>query len=244
MLSLPLLIGSFTAGVLMFLAPCTLPIVPGYLAFIAAVPRGASGRGLKSKVFFNALAYVIGFSIVFILLGTFAASIGAALGPWRYYVAQAGGLLIILFGLTMLGIFRIPFLSREFHLRLPSFLTLGRPESSFLIGVLFALGWSPCIGPLLGSILFLASVSATAGQGALLLAIFSLGLAIPFLVLALALERSQQVVAGMSRASGVLSIIGGVILVVLGLLMLTNNMGLIVQWSVGASWQDALLKYL
>ena len=237
MLSLPLLIGSFTAGVLMFLAPCTLPIVPGYLAFI-------SGGAGEKKVFLNALAYVIGFSVIFILLGTFAAFAGAALGPWRYYLAQAGGLLIILFGLTMLGVFRIPFLSREFHMRLPSFLTLGRPESSFLIGMLFALGWSPCIGPLLGSILFLASVSATAGQGALLLGIFSLGLAVPFLVLALVIERAQGVVARMSRAAGWLSIIGGVILILLGILMLTNNMGWLVEWSVGSAWQNALLKYL
>lgn len=237
MLSLPLIIGSFTAGVLMFLAPCTLPIVPGYLAFI-------SGGAGQKKVFLNALAYVIGFSIVFILLGTFAAFVGAALGPWRYYLAQAGGLLIILFGLTMLGIWRIPIFSREFHPRLPSFLTLGKPQSSFLIGILFALGWSPCIGPLLGSILFIASVSATAGQGALLLAIFSLGLAIPFLLIALIIERAQKIVSGMGRASQWLSIIGGIILILLGLLMLTGNLGLLVQWTTNSPWQNALLRYL
>ena len=145
----------------------------------------------------------------------------------------------------MLGLFRIPFLSSEFHPRLPSFLTLGRPESSFLIGILFALGWSPCIGPLCsGSILFVASVSATAGQGALLLAIFSLGLAVPFLVLALIIERAQAAVSSMDRAAHWLSIVGGIILIALGLLMFTNNMGWLVEWTVGTPWQDALLKYL
>ena len=170
---------AFLAGILMFLAPCTLPIVPGYLAFIAAVPEGASKGSARKRVLINALAFVLGFSAVFILLGTFAAAAGSFLGPWRDTLGRAAGALIIIFGLTMLGVIRIPVLSGDKHMAIPHFLSLGKPHSSALIGALFALGWSPCIGPILGSILLYASASGTAGQGALLLAIFSLGLGLP-----------------------------------------------------------------
>ncbi len=130
----------------MFLAPCTLPIVPGYLAFIAGVPAGQAGSS-RRRIFINALAFVIGFSAVFILLGSFAASLGGLLGPWREILGRAAGAIIILFGLTMLGVFNIPLLSGEKRIRIPRWLSLGHPHSSFLIGALFALGWSPASGP-------------------------------------------------------------------------------------------------
>lgn len=245
-MDLPLVIGAFVAGVLMFLAPCTLPIVPGYLAFIAGVPAGQAGSN-RRRIFSNALAFVLGFSAVFITLGLFAGAIGALLGPWRDMLGQAAGALIILFGLTMLGVFNIPLLSGERRIRLPKWLSLGHPHSSFLIGALFALGWSPCIGPILGTILFLASASATAMQGALLLAIFSLGLAIPFLLCAWAIGRAEGFVQRAGPVTKVLSYIGGIILVLLGVLMLTGNMGLLISWGFGffeAAGYKQLLNYL
>ena len=126
---------AFLAGLLMFLAPCTLPIVPGYLAFIAGT--GGSGNEQYKKrwrVFYNALAFVIGFSLVFILLGTFAAAIGSFLGPWRDTLGRLAGAVIIVFGLTMLGLVRIPVLSAERRMAVPHFLTIGKPHSSALIG--------------------------------------------------------------------------------------------------------------
>lgn len=234
------------AGVLMFLAPCTLPIVPGYLAFIAGVPAGQAGNN-RRRIFINALAFVIGFSFIFILLGTFAAAIGSVLGPWREMLGRAAGLLIIVFGLTMLGVFNIPLLSREGHIRLPRWLSLGYPHSSFLIGALFALGWSPCIGPILGTILFLASASATALMGATLLAIFSLGLALPFLVCAWLIAQADTLVARMGRLTRVLSVLGGLVLIALGILMLTNTMGLLITWGFGifdSAGYEQLLRYL
>lgn len=245
-MDLPLFVGAFVAGVLMFLAPCTLPIVPGYLAFIAGVPAGQEGSA-RRRIFINALAFVVGFSAIFILLGTFAAGLGALLGPWRQMLGQAAGAIIILFGLTMLGALNIPFLSGEKRIRVPKWLTLGYPHSSFLIGALFALGWSPCIGPILGTILFLASASVTALQGATLLAVFSLGLAMPFLLCAWGIAQAQGVIARAGALTRVLSVVGGVVLIGLGLLMLTNTMGLLIAWGFsifsGAGY-DALLNYL
>jgi cytochrome c-type biogenesis protein len=190
---------------------------------------------------------VVGFSVVFVALGMFAASLGAVLGPWRGVLGRAAGAIIILFGLTMLGVLNLPFLSGERRIRLPKWLSLGHPHASFLVGVLFALGWSPCIGPILGTILLFASTSATALKGAVLLAIFSLGLAIPFMLCAWAISGAQQFAARMGRLTQVLSYAGGVVLVVLGVLMLTNNMGLLVQWGFGlfdGAGYGQLLKYL
>lgn len=231
---------AFLAGVLMFLAPCTLPIVPGYLAFIS----GSTERGRMVK---NAIAFVIGFSVIFILLGTFAAAAGQLLGPWREGLARAAGVLIIFFGLMMLGLVRIPALTAERRARIPKFLSLGRPESSALIGALFAIGWSPCIGPILGSILFIASVSATALQGAFLLSVFSLGLGIPFILCAIFLEKASVWFVRAGKVTTTLSYIGGAVLVAIGVLMLTGNLGLLITWGFGifdfAGYQS-LLKYL
>jgi cytochrome c-type biogenesis protein len=220
-MTLSLSLGAFIAGVLMFLAPCTLPIVPGYVAFIA---------GERRAVLRNALAFVLGFSAVFILLGASVGLFGIIIGPWRYALARLGGALFILFGLTMLRLVRVPVISAERHLALPSFLRVGTVPSSALIGCFFALGWSPCIGPILGTILFVASASATALKGALLLAIFSAGLGLPFLLTAAALERAQPLFARMGAVAEVLSKLGGVFLVLLGILMLFNQTGLLVSW--------------
>jgi cytochrome c-type biogenesis protein len=231
---------AFLAGVLMFLAPCTLPIVPGYLAFIA----GGTGRGRMVK---NAVAFVVGFSVVFILLGTFAAALGALLGPWREALARAAGALIILFGLTMLGLLRLPLLTEERRAHIPKFLTVGRWESSMLIGALFAVGWSPCIGPILGSILFIASVSATALQGALLLAVFSLGLGIPFVLSAIFMEKIGGWFVRAGKLASALSYIGGCVLVAVGALMLTGHIGLLVTWGFGMldfAGYESLLNHL
>lgn len=251
MLELPLLVGAFVAGVLMFLAPCTLPIVPGYLAFIAGIPLSAlqnpaAKKSARKAVFKNALAFVIGFSLVFILLGASAGWLGVLIGPWRSVVAKFGGVVIIFFGLMMLGLLP-PSALREKHLRLPAFLTLGRVSSSALIGALFALGWSPCIGPILGTVLLVASNSATALWGAVLLGVFSLGLALPFLIAALLVTESTMLLARLSGVVRVLSIVGGVGLIVGGVLMLAGATEYFAAWGYqlfDALGYDALLDYL
>ncbi len=231
------MVGAFVAGVLMFLAPCTLPIVPGYLAFIA---------GNRQRVLRNAVAFVLGFSVIFILLGASAGLFGIVIGSWRFVLGRIGGALIILFGLTMLGVFRIPLLSGERHVKLPSFITVGHPASSLLIGALFALGWSPCIGPILGSILLIASTSSTALSGALLLALFSAGLAVPFLITAALLSHVHGFFERAGRVSQALSAVGGVFLILLGTLMLFDAAGLLVAWgfTLSGGLYDRLLNFM
>jgi cytochrome c-type biogenesis protein len=238
MLHLPLVVGAFVAGMLMFLAPCTLPIVPGYLAFIAGIPLSAlknpaARRSARRVVVHNALAFILGFSAVFIALGASAGFIGVLIGPWRYAVSKLAGVIVIIFGLMMLGLLPNSLLSRERHLRLPHFLILGRVSSSALIGALFALGWSPCIGPILGTVLLVASTSATAVYGAFLLAVFSLGLGLPFLLAALLVSESTLFLLRLSGMIAVLNIIGGVGLILGGVLMLTGAIDLFVPWAYG-----------
>lgn len=226
---------AFLAGLLMFLAPCTLPMVPGYLAFVSGVSEeelqgAASRRAARRRVLRNAVAFVLGFSLIFILLGVFAGLFGSILGEWRYALGRAAGAILILFGLTMLGVFRLPVLGGQWHARLPKWLELGHPQSSFVVGALFAIGWSPCIGPILGSILFLASASATAAQGAVLLAIFSAGLAVPFLITAFLIGEAAGALARMAGFARGLQYVGGAVLLALGALMLLGQMGLLVDW--------------
>jgi cytochrome c-type biogenesis protein len=236
---------AFLAGVLMFLAPCTLPIVPGYLAFIAGVAPGQENRS-RGRIVKNAVWFVLGFSVIFVLQGTFAGYIGAALLPWRDIVGRVAGVIIILFGLTMLGFFQLPILSKTFAIRAPKFLTLGLPLTSAFIGILFALGWSPCIGPILGTILLVAS-SKSALSGAILLAVFSLGLGLPFLLSAIFIDKIGGLTSSMSRFTTIFSYIGAAVLIGIGVLMLTGQMGLLISYGFGmfdAAGYQNLLQYL
>jgi cytochrome c-type biogenesis protein len=234
----PLLLApaAFLAGILMFLAPCTLPIVPGYLAFIA----GGQGRVVR-----NAAAFVLGFSVIFILLGAFAGFLGAFIGPWRPLLGQTAGVILIIFGLVMLGV-RIPFLSGQKNIGIPKWLSVGSPFSSMLIGALFALGWSPCIGPVLGTVLLFASTSSTMIQGAVLLGIFSLGLGLPFLLTALVLEKAQAAFQRWGKFTTTLSKVGGLILIALGVLMIIGRMDLLLAWGFELldSFYDRLWPYM
>lgn len=252
MLEVPLFVSAFVAGMLMFLAPCTLPIVPAYLAFIAGVPlsdlRNPAKRDkARWAVFRNACAFVVGFSAVFILLGASAGLLGVFIGPWRFILFRIGGAVLVVFGLTMLGWLPLEFLSRERHVRLPAFLRLGTLPSSALIGALFAFGWSPCIGPILGTVLLLASSGSTAWWGALLLAVFSAGLAVPFLLVALMVTKAGELLARLDILVRVLTLFGGVSLIVMGFLVMTGS----IDWFVAQGYAlfnalgyDALLNYL
>ncbi|MCI0597830.1 cytochrome c biogenesis protein CcdA [Candidatus Parcubacteria bacterium] len=234
-MELPLVLGAFVAGLLTFLAPCTLPLVPAYLGFISGVDQEAlqnpaTARAARWKIFFNGLAFIVGFSLIFVIFGTLAGLVGEALVPYRLWLARIGGVLIVLFGLFMLGVFKIPFLASEKRIPIFKWLSLGKPSTSFLIGGTFALGWTPCVGPLLGSILLLAGTSGTAIQGAVLLSVFSLGLSVPFLVIAFAFSRATEFIDASSKYLKGMSIVGGLFLIVLGLLLMTDNFGLTIQY--------------
>jgi cytochrome c-type biogenesis protein len=231
-----LVIPSFIAGIITFLAPCTLPLVPGYLAFISGssledLNDPAKATAVKRKIFLNGIFFVLGFSALFIAFGAALGLIGSGFVVYRIWLTRIGGVLVILFGLFMVGILKLPALNHEKSFKLPSFLTIGKKSSSFLMGSAFAVGWSPCVGPILGAILVLASTTATVGQGAFLLAVFSAGLAIPFLLVALGIGHASQRINTISKYLKWVSIIGGIFLIALGILLVTNNMALLISWS-------------
>jgi len=230
-----LIIPAFIAGILTFLAPCTLPLVPGYLGFISGSSLADLNDPTKAKrvrwnVFLNGLMFVIGFSAIFIILGTLAGFAGRALAPYQLWLTRIGGVFVIIFGLFMLNILKLPFLAQTTQFKTPKLFQGGRPVNSLILGSAFAFGWTPCVGPILASILLLASTTTTALQGAFLLFIFSLGLAIPFLLIAIGIGSAAKYISKITKYLNVVSMIGGAFLVFLGILLLTNNTNLLISW--------------
>jgi len=231
-LSFTFAVASFVAGLLMFLAPCTLPLVPAYLAFISGVKQDEvkGNKVARRKIRTNAIAFVLGFSVIFISFGILAGFFGSFVGPYRALLSQIGGAFIILFGLMMLNVINITPLMRDRKIALPKFISPGEPTSAFLIGSIFALGWTPCVGPVLASVLLLATTKASVFSGAFLLAIFSAGLAVPFIATAMLYARAGNLISKYSYVSRAVSIIGGLLLITIGFLLLFNNFGLTVQY--------------
>ncbi|MBI2607859.1 MAG: sulfite exporter TauE/SafE family protein [Candidatus Doudnabacteria bacterium] len=230
-----LIIPAFIAGILTFLAPCTLPLVPGYLGFISGssledLKDPAKAKRVRWSIFLNGLLFIIGFSIIFILLGTLAGFAGQIIAPYRLWLTKLGGVFVIIFGLFMLNILKLPFLASETQFKTPKLFQRGRPTNSLILGSAFGFGWTPCVGPILASVLLLASTTTTALQGAFLLLIFSLGLAIPFLAIALGIGSAAKYIGKITRYLNAVSIIGGVFLIFLGVLLLTDNVVLLISW--------------
>lgn len=236
-----LMIPALIAGVLTFLAPCTLPLVPAYLGFIS----GASAKDMQDprlatvirrRVLLNGVFYVLGFSFVFVGLGLLFGIGGAALGMYQDALEKIGGVFILIFGFYLIGVLdKIPFihkfLTTEKRFHFGTTLKPGTAPSSFILGATFAFGWTPCVGPILGSILLLASSTATAWQGAFLLSVFSLGLAIPFLLIAWGVGHATQTIKQLSKILPYVSFIGGALLILLGVLLLTDQLGIWLSWT-------------
>ena len=226
------LISAFIAGMLTFFAPCTLPLVPGFLGFLSGVQAkelhtGAHKKAVRKKILTQAGWYIAGFSLVFILLGTVFGIGGIAFAEQRVWLSRIGGVIIIFFGLYMMNIVRLPFLrflaqEKRFHVHL----TPGKPLSAFVLGMTFSLGWSPCVGPVLGSILVLASTGSSVWYGTILLSLFSLGLALPFLLLAHGLHQATTYMTKLQHFLPAISFVGGLFLVFLGLLLLYDSIGM------------------
>jgi cytochrome c-type biogenesis protein len=224
------------AGALSFLSPCVLPLVPPYLCYMAGVSvedfRGNAGvaakAGARGALMAASIAFVLGFSTVFVALGAGASSIGRLLRVWQEPLAMAAGVLIILMGLNFLGVLKIPLLSREAR-----FQSEGKPASAvaaYVMGLAFAFGWTPCIGPVLGPILTLAGGRDTVGEGALLLAAYSLGLGIPFLVAALFSGAFMRFLGRFRTHLGRVEKVIGALLVVAGVLFLTGGVQTASYW--------------
>ncbi len=207
-------------GLVSFLSPCVLPLVPGYVSYVTGL-SGADlqdgGRARRGRVLAASVLFVLGFSAVFVTAGTFFGGVGGALQDHAVVITKVLGAFTILLGVAFLGF--VPLLQREVKIhRLPAAGVAGAP----LLGVLFGLGWTPCIGPTFGAVQTLAFTSATAGRGAVLTLAYCLGLGVPFIAAGLAFRRAMGVFAVLRRHSGLITRLGGALLITVGLLLVTG----------------------
>jgi cytochrome c-type biogenesis protein len=221
---------AFAAGAISFLSPCVLPLVPGYVSFVAGSSleelRDGVAPRLQSATL--ALTFVLGFTVVFVALGASATALGGLLLSYKIQLGVIAGVIVILFGLHLLGLTPLRLMNREarFHLDIAG----GRALSAFLLGIVFAFGWTPCIGPVLGAILTLSASTADVAKGSLLLAVYSLGLGLPFLLAALFTGTLLVRIKALGRAGHVLQRAAGGLLVAMGLLMVTGQLEVIAYW--------------
>jgi len=220
---------AFSAGLLSFLSPCVLPLVPAYVSYLT----GSSIEELKddkSKLFtlYKSLGFVLGFSIIFILMGVSITSLGKLLITYKDLFRKVGGSLIIIFGLHTLGLFKIKLLYREKRFLL--FDKVKGPFSSVIMGMAFAAGWTPCIGPILSSILIYATSTNSIGKGVLLLVMYSLGLAVPFILTAMAIGNFTKQFKKFSKYLPIISAISGILMIIMGILIFTNKLAILSQY--------------
>ncbi|OGA29694.1 MAG: cytochrome C biogenesis protein [Betaproteobacteria bacterium RIFCSPLOWO2_02_FULL_65_24] len=226
------LAAAFAAGLVSFVSPCVLPMVPAYVSYVAGQPLRGGTRHASAHDRFAALGlslfFVLGFSAVFVTLGASASALGRLLLQYRYESNLVGGAIVIVFGLAMLGMTsRVPWLYRDFrfHPRLAG----GRPLPAFILGVAFGFGWTPCIGPILGAILTLSAVQ-TSGLGVGLLATYAAGLGVPFLVAALFTRELAGRLKPLRRIGAALQIAAGLIMVLMGIAMITGQLSAFGFW--------------
>jgi cytochrome c-type biogenesis protein len=219
---LPAMLIALAAGVLSFLSPCVLPIVPPYLAYMGGISMGEmkGNATARRRVLLPALFFVMGLSTVFLLLGFTASAFGAFFLENQQLFSKISGAVVIVFGLHFLGIFRIPILDREARLETGDH--GGSAFGAYVLGLAFAFGWTPCIGPQLGAILSLAAQEGSVQRGTMLLGVYALGLGLPFLFAALFIERSMGVMARLKKHMKVIERAMGILLLIVGLALLTG----------------------
>ena len=228
---------AFIAGVASFLSPCVLALVPAYIGYLGGRAAGGEG-GLNNRVitFLHGVAFVIGFSLVFVILGVAASALGGLLFDVRTWLGRLGGIVVIVFGLHMIGILRIPFL--EYDTRMQE---LPDPKfgyfSSGLMGIFFSAGWSPCVGPVLGAILTLAMNGGSISRGVIMLSSYSAGLAIPFLIAALGIGWVTTILRKYAKIMRYTEIVMGTLMVIIGVMLTTGAFNIIATmfpgWSLG-----------
>jgi len=223
---------AFAAGIISFLSPCVLPLVPGYVSYVAGRSVAAEGAGGTVAVRMPAIAlsscFVLGFTTVFVILGASATALGQLLLSYRYELNIVGGGIVAAFGLFLIGAVRPFWLQRDFRFNLA--LPGGRPVAAYVLGLAFAFGWTPCIGPILGAILTVSAGTATVAQGIALLAIYSLGLGVPFLIAALFTHGLAARLSGMRRTGRVLQIVAGAVMILMGVAMITGRLSEFAYW--------------
>lgn len=226
---MPAVLVALTAGVLSFVSPCVLPIVPAYLAYMSGITVSEATTGTaRNRLLWPALAFVLGLSTVFLLLGFTASVIGSLFLQYQTLLAQISGVVIVLFGLHFLRVFRIPLLDRE--ARLDTGDQSGSALGAYVLGLAFAFGWTPCIGPQLGAILSLAATEGSVLRGTALLGAYAAGLGIPFVLAALFLRQSMSVMSRVKRQMHLIEMVMGGLLVAVGLALLTGAFSDLSYW--------------
>lgn len=224
------LLSAFIAGLLAFISPCILPLVPVYISLMSnrAIYRSDDIKiSERLYLFLNSIFFVLGFSIVFIILGSTATIIGQALQNYSSIIIRIGGVILIIFGLQYTGLFKIRFLNIEKRFSAPFSLKTGY-LGSFIIGVIFSFGWVPCVGMILSGILLMASQLDTLLQGIILLAVFSLGLGLPFIFASIFISFFSKFLKKINRHLNIISIISGIFLVALGIIFVTDSMSTVI----------------
>ncbi|MGW5723323.1 cytochrome c biogenesis CcdA family protein [Amycolatopsis sp. NPDC003865] len=228
------------AGIISFTSPCALPLLPGYVSYVSGLGSGA-GQGATtvrtgSRIGLASALFIAGFTVVFVALGVTASAFGLLLAQHKQALAIAGGVLVVAMGLVTLGAIRIPLLHRE--LRFDLHRVRRGPAGALVLGAAFGLGWTPCVGPVLASILATAASTATVGTGALLLAAYSLGLGVPFVLVAIGIARGRRSLRWLRGHTRKVEVAGGVLLIVMGIAMLTGG------WTQLMSWMLAMFARL
>jgi cytochrome c-type biogenesis protein len=227
-------VAALVAGILSFVSPCVLPLVPGYLSFISGMSLegahtgAALPEGTTRRVFLASIAFVLGFSTVFVALGASASSIGLLIHDKLWILTKLAGVAVILFGLHTMGLLKINALYRQAQIdvkRKPA-----GPLGAFVVGLAFAFGWTPCLGPILGSILALASQEETVTRGATLLAVYSLGLGVPFLATSLAVNRFFAAFRKVRKYYRVIEVVAGLLMVGIGVLLVTDRFSILARY--------------
>ena len=226
------LLAAFVAGMLSFISPCVLPLIPGYISYISGVSlddmRAGTSASAQRQIVFASLAFIAGFSLVFIALGASASYVGQFLMARLTLLARIAGAIIIIFGLHTMGVLRIEWLYQEKRVQAPN-----KPAGIFgagVVGVAFAFGWTPCIGPILAGILAIAAAQNTIGQGVRLLAAYSLGLGVPFFATALMINRFFAAFARIRRYYHAIELASGALLIVIGVLIFINRFTIVASY--------------
>jgi cytochrome c-type biogenesis protein len=225
------ILAAFAAGVVSFLSPCVLPLIPAYISFITGYTTSElaeSGRSTR-EVLIPSLLFVAGFSVIFIGLGASASVLGGFLLEYRALLVRIAGVVVFVFGFFMLGIIKVPWLYGEARFEMGKARRYGQ-AAAFVMGMAFAFGWTPCVGPILGSILVVAGGTGSVAQGILLLAAYSLGLGLPFIIVAVAFGKLSTTLSWLNRHSLTINRVAGVLLMIVGALIFTGQMGILGSW--------------
>lgn len=241
---------AFFAGVVSFFAPCVIPLLPAYVGYVTGVSvKDLEEKGyapFRRKMIVTSLLYILGFSIVFVLLGTTAAGFGYIFRRYDILIQRIGGLIILILGLEFAGLLHIPFLAKTREVHLPAWTERLGYARAFFVGLIFATAWTPCVGAVLGAILSLAATTGEALQGATMLFVYSLGISVPFMIVSLTLASAPKYLKFITKHIGIITRISGLILAALGLLLLTDTYkylnSLIYRFADSLGWTQFIIE--